>query len=277
MLTTIRLVAVAALCAVAVPVGAQNAPLKGDAILKHPIGQLASRIVDLIAAGKIDEVMALRTKSDGADWKAASAADKKDFGDRMKERAPSPAAFADLVRKAGALTIDGESASLEASTSAGTLRQTFEREGGQWRASFGPMFLPANDAPAAPTSESRVEGADLAKHPAVDVVLQYADLVHAGKMDEAIAKLGSTDAQDRWKALPASEKKESAAFRKRITPPRAELARAIAAGGLLLVDGATATLNVITVEAATAQKSTGSSTTLAIPLALDKGQWKIAR
>jgi hypothetical protein len=277
MLPTIRVVAIAALCVVAAPIAAQDAPLKGDAILKHPIGQLATRIVGLIAAGKIDEVMALRTKSDAADWKAASAADKKDFGDRMKERAPSPAAFADLVRKAGALTIDGESASLEASTSAGTLRQTFEREGGQWRGSFGPMFLPSDDATAAPASETRVQGADLAKHPAVDVVLQYSDLLHAGKMDEAIARLGSADAQARWKTLPAGEKKESAEFRKRITPPRADLAKAIAAGGLLLVDGTKATLNVMTIEPATAQKSSGSSTTLAIPLALDNGQWKIAR
>ena len=76
MLTTIRLLAIAAMCVVAAPVGAQNPPIKGDAILKHPIGQLASKIVDLIAAGKIDEVMALRTRSDAADWKAASAPEK---------------------------------------------------------------------------------------------------------------------------------------------------------------------------------------------------------
>jgi len=270
------LVAAVLILALPAPGAAQPAPLKGDPILKHPLGVLAAKVVDLIAAGKYDEVMALRTKEDQTDWKTASAAEKKEFGDRMKQNAPSVKAFADMVRAGGELTIDGDSASLMATTPAGMMRQAFEREGGQWRVSFGPMFMAAAGGPAAvPTT--RIEGAELVKHPAVAVVLQYADLVHAGKVDEAIATVGSTRAQAKWKALPASEKKESAAFRARILPARAELSKAIQSGGLLLVEGDVATLNLIKIEPATAQNSKGTSTTVAIPLALENGQWKIAQ
>ena len=106
-------IAVAAALLVVPALGtAQTAPVKGEAILKHPLGVLATKTVDAIAAGRFDEVMALRTKSDLDDWKSASAADRKDFAGRLKERAPAPAAFADLVRKAGELTVEGDTATL---------------------------------------------------------------------------------------------------------------------------------------------------------------------
>ena len=270
------------LCATAVallllplPAVAQ-APVKGEAILKHPLGVLAARVVDLIAAGKYDEVMALRTKSDQTDWKAASAAEKKEFGDRMKQNAPSAKAFADMVRAGGELSIEGESASLMATTPSGMMRQTFEREGGQWRVSFGPMFMASESGPAA-APPARIEGPALAKHPSVDVVLQYADLVRSGNVEAALARFGSTQAQAKWKALPASEKKESAAFRARMLPARPALTKAIQSGGVLLVEGERATLNVITIEPATEKNSKGTSTTVAIPLTRENGQWKIAQ
>jgi hypothetical protein len=252
-------------------VAAQTAPITGEAILRHPVGVLGTRSVEVIAAGKFDDYSAMRTKDDQAEWKATSAAEKKSFGDRLKENAPTPAAFADLVRKAGELTINGDMAVLAATTPAGTLRQVFALEGGQWRLSFGPYFM-AERAPG-----SRVEGADLARHPAVAVVLQYNDLVQAGNTDGALARFGTTKAQTEWKALPASEKRESAAFRKRLLPARAALASAIASGGLLLVEGDEATLNVMAIQAATATNPTATSSTIAIPLALENGAWKIAQ
>ncbi len=269
------LVTIAVLILLPAAGAAQPAPVKGEAILKHPLGVLAAKVVDLIAAGKYEEVMALRTKEDQADWKGTLAAEKKEFGDRMKQNAPSATAFAEMVRTGGELTIEGDSASLMATSPGGMMRQAFEREGGQWRVSFGPMFMAAAGAAAPPAT--RIEGPELAKHPAAAVVLQYADLVHAGKVEEALAKLGSTQAQAKWKALPASEKKESAAFRARILPPRAEIAKALQAGGLLLVEGERATLNLIKIEPATATNSKGTSTTVAIPLALENGRWKIAQ
>jgi hypothetical protein len=278
MLRFLSLAAAMILVLLPAPGAAQSAPpIKGDAILKHPLGALATKVVDLIAAGKYDEVMALRTKGDQTDWKAASAAEKKDFGDRMKTNAPSPSAFAEMVRAGGELTIEGETASLMATTPAGMMRQAFEREGGQWRVSFGPMFMANRGGAAAPAPVTRVEGAALASHPASAVVLQYVDLVHAGKIDEAIGKFGSTQAQAKWKALPAGEKKESSEFRRRILPRRAEIAKALQSGGVLLIEGEMATLNLIKMEPATAQNSKGSSTTVAIPLALENGAWKIAQ
>jgi hypothetical protein len=265
------LVALVSLCLLPTALTAQTAPVKGEAILKHPIGVLAVKATDLIAAGQIDAYQAMRTKEDQDEWKKASAAEKQQLGRRLKENAPTPPVFADLVRKGGELTITGDRAVLGASTPAGLLRQMFSREGGAWRVSFGPYFE-ATLPPAV-----RVEGPALTKHPSIAIVLQYVDLVQADKTEEAITRFGSTSAQEEWKAQPASERRESAAFRKRMLPARAELTRAIASGGLLLIEGDRATLNVIKMAPATATKGTGSSTTIAIPLALENGVWKIAQ
>jgi len=272
-----RLAVAAALLMLPAFAGAQSTPIKGDAILTHPLGALARKSADLIAAGQFDALMALRVKEDQAEWKTASAADKKQWGARQKELAPTPTLLADLVRKAGQLTIDGDSASLEATTSAGMLRQMFTRESGQWRIQVGPMFMSAEGSGAASAPVTRVEGEALSSHPASAVVLQYVDLLHAGKLDEAIARFGSTKAQAEWKALPAGEKKESAAFRARMLPKRAEVVRLLASGGVLLVEGDTATLNLITMTPATEKNAKGSSTTVGIPLALEQGQWKLAQ
>lgn len=254
---------------------AQDAPVKGAAVLAHPLGALATKCVDLIAAGRFDEVMAMRGADDRKEWKASSAADKQAFAARLKDRAPTPAVFAKMVREAGELSIDGDNASLIAETAAGMLRQTFVREAGQWRVEFGPMLLASEGAGAPPVT--RVEGAELTRHPATALVLQYADLVHAGRLEQAIATLGSTTAQAAWKALPAAEKKESATFRRKMLPTRTALSAALAAGGVLLVEGETATLNVITMTPATATNSRGTSTTVAIPLVQEQGQWKLAQ
>ncbi len=96
----------------------------------------------------------------------------------------------------------------------------FELEGGSWRASIGPMVL-GGGAPAA-TKEERVNGPDILKHPIGTLALQYVDLVHGGKMDEAM-RLATTDAQAKWKAEPASERAESTAFRRKMLPTRADL------------------------------------------------------
>ncbi len=270
-MSKMRLTALVLVLLVPVALMAQTAPVKGDAILKHPIGVIAVKSTELLAAGQVDAYQALRTKEDQDEWKKASAAEKQASGRRLRENAPSPAVLADLLRQAGELTVNGDMAILGAATPAGLLRQTFAREGGAWRVSFGPYFE-ATLPPAV-----RVEGPALTNHPSIAVVLSYVDLVQAGKTDEAITRFGSANAQANWKEQPASEKRDSAAFRKRILPTRAELTRAIASGGVLLVEGERATLNVIKMDPATASKSTGSSTTVAIPLALENGAWKIAQ
>ena len=267
----LRLSALLTLCLLPASLFAQANPVKGNAILTHPVGQLGVKAVDLLAAGQVDAYQALRTRDDQNEWKKASAAEKRDMGERMRRNAPSPTTFAGLVRESGELTVNGDTAMLAATTAAGDMRAMFAREGGAWRVSFGPYFEPTLP-PAV-----RIEGPALTSHPAIPVVQQYLDLVHADKTADAIARFGTAKAQAAWKAEPASEQRASAAFRKRLLPTRADLTRTLASGGLLLVEGDTATLNIIKMEPATAARGTGSSTTVAIPLALENGAWKIAQ
>jgi hypothetical protein len=251
--------------------------LRGEAILKHPIGVLAIKSAELMTAGRIDEVMALHTSENRAEWKKAPADERKWRSDTMKQRAPSPAALTEAIRKNGALKISPEGGELTASHAAGDIIAHFQLEGGQWRSALGPMVLAGG--PSAERNETRVQGADILKHPIYDVALRHADLIHAGKMDEYM-RLASSEAQAKWKALPASERKESLAYLRQNVPQRAALAAAIQSGGVLLIDGESrATLNVITTE----QKSTtpgvvsSTSSTVAIPFVMENGLWKIAQ
>ncbi len=89
-----------------------------------------------------------------------------------------------------------------------------------------------------------------------------------------------TKAQADWKALPAGEKAESTAFRKKMVPKRADLEAGIRSGGVLIIeDDVRATLNVIQMESKSTGPGTvsGSSSTTAIPFVLEAGQWKLAR
>ena len=67
---------------------------------------------------------------------------------------------------------------------------------------------------AEPANETRIEGADLLAHPIAALASQYVELVHADKIEDAM-RLASTEAQQEWKAEPASERAASAAFRKK--------------------------------------------------------------
>ena len=253
-------------------------PLKGEAALKHPASQLAIKIAGLLQAGKIDEYVALRTKSDIDEWKKMSAADRSDMSANFKERAPDPRALAAAIAKTGELTVNGSRAQLEAKLENGAeVIAMFELEGGSWRVNIGPMVL-AGGAPAA-TKEERVNGPDILKHPIGTLALQYVDLVHGGKMDEAM-RLATTDAQAKWKAEPASERAESAAFRRKMLPTRADLMAALKSGGVLIIeDDARATLNIVRTEQASSKPGTSSSssTTVFIPFAKENGQWRLAQ
>jgi hypothetical protein len=255
-----------------------QAPLEGEAALKHPASQLAIKIAGLLQAGKIDEYVALRTKSDIDEWKKMSAADRRDMSANYKERAPDPRALAAAIAKTGELTVNGSRAQLEAKLENGAeVIGMFELEGGSWRASIGPMVL-AGGAPAA-TKEERVNGPDILRHPIGTLALQYVDLVHGGKMDEAM-RLATTDAQAKWKSEPASERAESAAFRRKMLPTRADLLGALKSGGVLIIEDDTrATLNIVRTEqkSSKAGEASSSSTTVFIPFAKENGQWRLAQ
>ena len=125
----------------------------------------------------------------------------------------------------------------------------------------------------------RIQGADIPTHPIGALALQYSDLVHAGKMDD-VMRLATAEAQAKWKWEPASERAESAAYRRKTLPKRAALTAAIPSGGLLIIeDDALALLNLIQSEqsAKTPGVVTSTSTTTSIGFALEDGQWKLTQ
>lgn len=263
---------------VTIPVAAE-APtmIKGEAILAHPAGKLAVQAAGLLAAGKIDDAVRLRTAADQAEWKKQPPAEREESSARMKDRAPDPKLFAEGIRKGGVLTLFPDRASLEAPYGAGgemVAMLSFEK--GRWYASLGPMVMAGAPAPA---QEVRITGPDILKHPVYDLALKYSDAVHSSS-PEAFLRLASSESQAKWKAEPESERKEITAFYRRMVPKKADLATGVAAGGILIVaDDAVATLSIVTIE--TASKETGvvqsTSNTVSLPFVLEGGQWKVKR
>lgn len=98
----------------------------------------------------------------------------------------------------------------------------------------------AAGAAAAPTE---VKGAAILQHPCGKVSVQQMGLVNAGKMTEAV-KLGTTEMQAEWNAMPAEDREMLTGMMKEMSVTSAELEKEIHAGGLLIVDGASATLTV---------------------------------
>ena len=63
------------------PVAAQGqSEVRGDAILNHPAGKLAIEMAELLAAGKVDEVVALRNDEDKAESKKGATGGTKENG-----------------------------------------------------------------------------------------------------------------------------------------------------------------------------------------------------
>ncbi|MEO8506853.1 MAG: hypothetical protein ABI593_04415 [Betaproteobacteria bacterium] len=144
---------------------------------------------------------------------------------------------------------------------------------------FGVTVTSSANAQTTPAKETRIQKADILKHPVGQLALKYTDALHGGDMDDAM-KLASSKAQARWKSYPASERKESAAFRKKMIPNRAELTTAIEAGGILIIEeGSSATLNVVKSDSSASKAGVvhSSSATIAIPFVLEGGQWKVAQ
>jgi len=251
--------------------------VKGAAILEHPVGRLAIQAAELMSAGKIDQAVALGTKEDQSEWKKSPADEKEHKAALWKERAPAPAAYRDAIRKAGVLTIGGPMAKLAVPFDKGKeVIAAFELEGGTWRRSLGPMVMAGSSAPA---KETRIQGADILEHPIGALALQYADLLHAGTMDE-VMRLATTESQAKWKSEPASERAEIAAYCKKTVPKRAAMTAAIQSGGILIIeDDARASLNLVQSEqrSTTPGVVTSTSTTTAIPFAMEDGRWRLVQ
>ena len=98
-------------------------------------------------------------------------------------------------------------------------------------------------ARAADTPKTEIKGAAILEHPCGKVAVKHMGLVHAGKIDEA-SKLGTPEMQDEWKALPEKDRTMMTDMMKEMSKPEAQFAADIKAGGLLVVDGKSATLTV---------------------------------
>jgi hypothetical protein len=93
------------------------------------------------------------------------------------------------------------------------------------------------------SAKSEIQGAEILKHPCGKVAVKHMGLVHAGKMDEA-TKLGTQEMQDQWKAMPAEDRKMMSGMMKEMSKSEADFSAEIKAGGLLVIEGDSATLTV---------------------------------
>ena len=90
---------------------------------------------------------------------------------------------------------------------------------------------------------AEIQGAAILDHACGKTSVQQMALVHAGKMEESL-KLSTPEMQKEWQAMPADDRKMMAGMMKDMAQSEAEYKAAIQAGGVLAVDGATATLTV---------------------------------
>lgn len=142
---------------------------------------------------------------------------------------------------------------------------------------IGALTAPPAFAQAA-AKETRIQKADILKHPIAEVALKYSEAIHAGKMEDML-KLTSAKGQKEFKAEPKSEQTASMNFLKKFVPAPAALKAGIESGGILFIEGSKATLNVTASESKSAKPGevTASASTTAMPFLLEGGTWKIAK
>lgn len=125
-------------------------------------------------------------------------------------------------------------------------------------------------AQASPRTE--IKGAAILDHPCGKIAVQHMGLVHAGKMEEA-TKLGTQEMQDKWKALPAKDRTMMTGMMKEMSESTEQFSGEIKASGLLVVEGAGASL---TIKKEHKDKNGSSSETWTQKYALDNGKCLIS-
>lgn len=117
------------------------------------------------------------------------------------------------------------------------------------------------------------------RHPIAVVALRYVELVHAGRMDDAMA-LASSEAQAAWKAArPRRTCRQRGVPVAHASPSHAEMKAGMASGCSIVEGDHRATLNLIRTAPATTSggTTTATSTPVALPFVLEGGQWRLAR
>lgn len=248
--------------------------LEGEAAFEHPSTQVVLKAAEHFRAGKVDAGMALYTASEQADWKKSS--EKAELSALRKERAPDPKALADWIKKGGTLTLYGAEGQLRAplpNRAMGIAYLALEK--GAWRLTGGPMAIENAQEPA---KEERFHGDELRAHPVYALALKYAETLHATK-DDSFMSLATKKARERRAAEPASERSESAAYRRRTIPKKTDLAASLKDGGYIVVeDDVRASLVLVRVSQSSPEPGTVSSTssTLSLGFELEDGEWRVA-
>jgi hypothetical protein len=121
---------------------------------------------------------------------------------------------------------------------------------------------------AAAAGKTEIKGAAILDNPCGKVAVKQMGLVHAGKMDEA-NKLSTKEMQDQWKAMPAKDRTMMAGMMKDMSETEDQYAAEIKSNGVLVVDGASATL---TVQKKTKDANGSSTSTMKQNFKMDGGQ-----
>ena len=122
-------------------------------------------------------------------------------------------------------------------------------------------------------AKSEIKGAAILDTACGKVAVKQMGLVHDGKMDEANV-LSTKEMQEQWKAMPAKDRAMMSGMMKETSQTSDQYAAAIKANGVLVVDGAAATL---TVKKTTKDKNGSSTETITQNFRIDGAQCLISR
>jgi hypothetical protein len=122
-------------------------------------------------------------------------------------------------------------------------------------------------------AKSEIKGAAILDTACGKVAVKQMGLVYDGKMDEA-NKLSTKEMQEQWKAMPSKDRTMMSGMMKETSQTSDQYAAAIKANGVLVVDGAAATL---TVKKTTKDKNGTSTETITQNFKIDGAQCLISR
>jgi hypothetical protein len=138
---------------------------------------------------------------------------------------------------------------------------------------FSAVLLPLMLCPAAQAAKSEIKGDAILAHPCGKLAIKQMGLLHDGKIDEA-NQLSTPQMQERWKAMPESDRAMMAGMMKEMSQTEAQFTADIKSGGLLVVDGPAATL---TVKRVTKDANGSSTSTMTQEYAVDGSGCKVSR
>jgi hypothetical protein len=144
------------------------------------------------------------------------------------------------------------------------------------------LLCTAGAAGAAPDTSrlpgaKELRGSEILGHPVGQLAINYSELVHAGRMEEALA-LATANERERARSQSRRERAHSDRFKRKVLPSPERFTFAIEHGGVLSIHGPIAFLEVVTTIRLEEPDGTvtSSSTTLALPFSLEDGQWRVA-